>query len=278
MGISHSIVVALRSVLKQCGLKIATKTLEGFVREIDRVAPWYACSGSLTVASWDKLKGDLVREQQKGKLKAGIMPLWKLVKSCLTDEDCQQMVEAGQNFLDEIQESLSEVERGERVKVEGKQSALKNLGLSTCLEPEEKRYKGKNALGEIRKRDGKGEKKGDRAGEAHKERSLYPPLDEFKQLTLSSSEPDEGVSASEEMDSEEEAVRYKGERYQQGKMQATQSRKRPKAAGKASLLLRLWTVGFRVLVCLRFMCRGSCQFLPTPHVGVNPRGIRPLQV
>ena len=75
MGISHSIVVASRSVLKQCGLKIATKTLEGFVREIDRVAPWYACSLSLTVASWDKLKGDLVREQQKGKLKAGIMLL-----------------------------------------------------------------------------------------------------------------------------------------------------------------------------------------------------------
>lgn len=218
MGISHSIVVALCSVLKQCGLKIATKTLEGFVREIDRVTPWYACSGSLTVASWDKLKGDLVREQQKGKLKAGIMPLWKLVKSCLTDEDCQQMVEAGQKVLDKIQESLSEVERGERVKVERKQSALKNLGLSTGLEPEEKRYKGKNALGEIRKRDGKGEKKGDRAGEAHKERSLYPPLDEFKQLTLSSSEPDEGVSASEETDSEEEAVRYKGERYQQDKM------------------------------------------------------------
>ena len=79
---------------------------------------------------------------------------------------------------------------GERVKVERKQSALKNLGLSTGLEPEEKRYKGKNALGEIRKRDGKGEKKGDRAGEAHKERSLYLPLDEFKQLAVSSSESD----------------------------------------------------------------------------------------
>ena len=75
MGVSHSIVVALCSVLKQCGLKIATKTLEGFVREIESVAPWYDCSGSLTVASWDKLKGDLVREQQKGKLKAGIMLL-----------------------------------------------------------------------------------------------------------------------------------------------------------------------------------------------------------
>ena len=67
----------------------------------------------------------------------------KLVKSCLTDEDCQQMVEAGQKVLDEIQESLSEVERGERVKVERKQSALKNLGLSMSLETEEKRMSGK---------------------------------------------------------------------------------------------------------------------------------------
>ena len=109
------------------------------------------------------------------------------------------MVEAGQKVLDKIQESLSEVERGEKVKVERKQSALKNLGLSTGLEPEEKRMSGKNTWGEIRKRDGKGEK-GDRAGEAHKERSLYPPLDEFKQLALSSSESDEGLSSSEETD------------------------------------------------------------------------------
>jgi hypothetical protein len=95
MGTSHSMVTALRSVLRQCGLKITTKTIEGFVKEIDRVALWYACSGSLTITSWEKLKGDLVREQQNGKLKAGIMPLWKLVRSCLKDEDCQQMVEAG---------------------------------------------------------------------------------------------------------------------------------------------------------------------------------------
>jgi hypothetical protein len=145
------------------------------------------------------------------------------------------MVEAGQKVLDEIQDSLSEAERGERVKVERKQSALKNLGLSTGLEPEEKRYKEKNALGEIRKRDGKGEKKGDRAGKAHKERSLYLPLDEFKQLSVSSSESDEELSSSEETDIEKEAVRYKGERYQQDKMQANQSRKRPKVAGKSQL-------------------------------------------
>jgi hypothetical protein len=95
MGTSHSVVTALQSVLRQCGLKIATKTIEGFGKEIDRVAPWYACSGSLTIASWEKLKGDVVREQQNSKLKAGTMPLWKLVRSCLKDEDCHQMVEAG---------------------------------------------------------------------------------------------------------------------------------------------------------------------------------------
>ena len=65
-----------------------------------------------------------------------------------------------------------------------------------------------------------------------------PPLDEFKQLTLSNSEPDEGVSASEETDLEEEAVRYKGERYQQDKKRATQSRKRQKAAGESQLAAR----------------------------------------
>jgi hypothetical protein len=46
---------------------------------------------------------------------------------------------------------------------------------------------------------------------------------------------------------------------------------------KVSLLLGLQIVSFRVLVHLCLMCRGSSQFLPTPHVGVNLRSIRPLQ-
>jgi hypothetical protein len=44
------------------------------------------------------------------------MPLWKLIRSCLKDEKCQQVVKAGQKILDEIQESLSEAEWGERVR------------------------------------------------------------------------------------------------------------------------------------------------------------------
>jgi hypothetical protein len=83
-------------------LKVSTKTLESFVKEIDRIAPWFECSGPLSIPTWEKLRGDLVREQEKGKLKAGTMPLWKLIRSCLKDEECQQVVKAGQKILDEI--------------------------------------------------------------------------------------------------------------------------------------------------------------------------------
>ena len=115
MGASHSVVTTLWSVWRKHGLKVSTKTLEGFVKEIDRIAPRFACSRSLTIPSWEKLRGDLVGEQENGKLKAGTMPLWKLIRLCLKDEECQQVVKAGQKILDEIQESLSEAEWGERV-------------------------------------------------------------------------------------------------------------------------------------------------------------------
>jgi hypothetical protein len=239
MGISHSVVTALQSILKQCDLKIATKTIEGFVREIDRVAPWYACSGSLTVTSWDKLKGDLIREQQNGKLKAGTIPLWKLVRSYLTDEDCKQMVKAGQRILDEIQDSLSEVEWGERLGAKRTHGAsIKHTGLSMGLEPEEKIMSGKNTRGEFGRKEKEKEKKKDQSVEVPRRRNLYPPLDAFKELVLSSSESDEGLSPSEETDLGEEAARYEGERYQQDKMQANQSRKRPKEAGESQLAVR----------------------------------------
>ena len=78
------------------------------------------------------------------------MPLWKLVRSCLQDEDCQQMVKAGQRVLEEIQDSLSETERRERLGVKRKHGApKKKTSLSMDLEPEEKRNKGKYALGEF---------------------------------------------------------------------------------------------------------------------------------
>lgn len=229
-------VTALRSVLRQRGLKVSTKTLEGFVKEVDCIAPWFACSGSLTIPSWEKLKGDLVRELENGKLKAGTMSLWKLIRSCLKDKECQQVVKAGQRILDEIQDSLSEVERGERLGTKWTHGApIKHTGLSTDLEPKEKIMSGKNTQGEFGRKEKEKEKKKDQSVEVPRRRNLYPPLDEFKDLALSSSESDEGLSPSEETDLEEEAARYEGERYQPDKMRANQSRKRQKAAVESQL-------------------------------------------
>ena len=79
---------------------------------------------------------------------------------CLKDEECQQVVKAGQRILDEIQESLSEVERGEKVGAKEKHGAPnKHTGLSTGLEPEEKIMLGKDTRGEIRRKEEKKQKK-----------------------------------------------------------------------------------------------------------------------
>ncbi|XP_060234794.1 igE-binding protein-like [Meriones unguiculatus] len=111
MGASHSVITALQSLLKQHELKLSKRTLEGFITEIDRIAPWFVCSGSLTFASWDKLEGDLRREEGNGKLKVGTRSLWILVKSCLEDEKCHSSVAAGQGVLEELQDSMSETEQ-----------------------------------------------------------------------------------------------------------------------------------------------------------------------
>ena len=84
------------------------------------------------------------------------MPLWKLIRPCLKDEECQQVVKAGQKILDKIQESLSEAVRGEKVGAKGKHGAPnKHTDLSTGLEPEEKILSGKNTQGEIRRKEEK---------------------------------------------------------------------------------------------------------------------------
>jgi hypothetical protein len=80
--------------------------------------------------------------------------------------------------------------------------------------------------------------KRDRSGEAPKERSLYLPLDEFKALGFSSSESDEELSPPEETDSEEEAARYKEERYHPGERRANQSQNKLKEARQNQLTAR----------------------------------------
>ena len=74
---------------------------------------------------------------------------------------CYQVVKAGR-ILDEVQDNLSEVKRGERIGAKRKYgSQNKYTGLSKGLEPEEKFRSGKNTWGEIRRKEKEKEKKKD---------------------------------------------------------------------------------------------------------------------
>ena len=135
---------------------------------------------------------------------------------------CYQVVKAGR-ILDEIQDNLSEVKRGERVGAKRKYGTQnKYTGLSKGLEPEEKLRLGRNTWREIRRKRGKREKKKDQLAEVSRKRSLCSSLDGLGEPALSSSEAGE-ESSSEETDWEEEAAHYQP---------ANWSRKKPKAAGE----------------------------------------------
>lgn len=115
MGSSQSVVTALETVLKQRDIKIGGGTLKNFVKEVERVAPWFACSGSFTIASWNKLGKDLDRKLAEEDLRLGTKAIWKLVKNCLKDETCKAAVVEGQATLEVVQDSMSETEHSERL-------------------------------------------------------------------------------------------------------------------------------------------------------------------
>ena len=105
---SHPIFLALNELLYSKNLKVKKSTLERFLSECDTIAPWFAVSGSLTLSSWEKLGRDLEFAAEQGTLKAGIRPIWKLVKGCIEDQRCSEAIENGQAALEILQEERSE--------------------------------------------------------------------------------------------------------------------------------------------------------------------------
>lgn len=124
---SHPIFLALQELLLSKKLKIKKSTLERFLSECDIVTPWFAASGSLTVSCWEKLGKDLDFAWEQDDLKAGVRPVWKLVRSCLEDQKCCEAVEKGQNALEMLQEERSE-------KAESKKGGEKGKSLYPDLE------------------------------------------------------------------------------------------------------------------------------------------------
>ena len=183
MGSSQSVITALQAVLKQRDLQVTSRTLHNFVKEVDRVAPWYACSGSLTVASWNKLGRDLDHKHEEGDLRLGTKAIWKLIKNCLEDETCRPAIVEGQGTLEEVQDSMSETERSERIRAQKK----------TCLRKK----------GPPQDSEGRGEKK---------PYTNFYPIHDLEALEIDSS-GSEDLDPSEEAKLEEEAAKYKEQRY-----------------------------------------------------------------
>ncbi|XP_052611577.1 endogenous retrovirus group K member 24 Gag polyprotein-like [Peromyscus californicus insignis] len=122
---SHPIFLALNELLRSKNLKVKKSTLERFLEECDVVSPWFAVSGSLTIPSWEKVGRDLDFAFEQGTLKAGVRPVWKLVRGCLEDQRCNEAIENGQAALESLQEERSEKANSERASREGKSKGRK---------------------------------------------------------------------------------------------------------------------------------------------------------
>lgn len=214
MGSSQSVEQALKALLEKRNLKLGRKTLRSFVKEIDRVAPWFACSGSLTRPSWKKLGKDLAGRKD---LRMGTMAIWKMVNNCLKDESCEEVRQEGQMALETVQDSMSETERSERMGARARVS--KNVRT--------KKDKEKPPVRPL-----EAEKGGDSGvpvspqkttdswwepiDESVPKVSLYP-VKELEALDIQSSEEsseeDDRLNTEDEAELESEAGRYEEERY-----------------------------------------------------------------
>ncbi|XP_057345328.1 igE-binding protein-like [Manis pentadactyla] len=183
MGNAPSLVTALQTALKERNLKVSSKVLGSFVKEVDRVAPWFICSGSLSIPSWDKLGKDLDREEEEGHLRGGTRPLWKLIRACLQDEKCEKVIKAGQRALTEIQESMSETERETELARGRKRTAKMKVKKPQSEGESPPRAKVKEPRG---------------AGDDHLGESSKYPWEELRELQLSDREPEEELISSEE--------------------------------------------------------------------------------
>nr|AAC14131.1 putative retrovirus-related gag protein [Rattus norvegicus] len=124
MGSSHSspLLTALQELLNRRKLKVERKILSSFLDECDRCAPWFIVSGSLTLRAWDKLGRDLDKEATEGKLRPGSKPLWRIVRACLEDKRCEEVVRTVRESLQSIKKVCQREKRSQRKKGKEKET------------------------------------------------------------------------------------------------------------------------------------------------------------
>lgn len=209
MGSSQSVEQALKSILEQRGLKLGGRILKHFVKEVDRVAPWFACSGSLTLASWKKLGRDL---DGRGDLRMGTRAIWKMVKNCLEDEACEEARRKGQVTLESVQDSMSETERSERMGARARSSKDIRKTKSEKGPPRQPKEAGERGTSSTPASPHKTSDSWWEPIDKSVPKSGLYPTQELEALNIQSSE-DSSDEESERLDTEDEAARYEEERY-----------------------------------------------------------------
>ncbi|KAL6091910.1 hypothetical protein STEG23_030277, partial [Scotinomys teguina] len=165
-----------------------------FLEDIDQAAPWFGALGDVNLPCWEKLGRDLIEAKGKGELRPGTLPLWRMIRYCLKDGKCVDILREGRRgALSAHQDSMSESDSKEKgnLKEERPKSSKASSKLHTKVEKEKETDQGKTK---------------------QKPSGLYPVLDEFADLTLSDSAKDE-LDSEEEEDLEEAAAAYERERY-----------------------------------------------------------------
>jgi hypothetical protein len=96
----------VQALLKERGLKISESTVSRFLKEIDRLALWFAPTGLLRLPSWEKLRKEILREEAEGKVKTGTRLLWKLTKASLSrTRNVSQLLRKGSDFYRSTKEA-----------------------------------------------------------------------------------------------------------------------------------------------------------------------------
>ncbi|KAL6085286.1 hypothetical protein STEG23_028351 [Scotinomys teguina] len=189
----NSFLHPIQRMLKQRDLKVSDHTIKGFLEDIDQAAPWFGALGDVNLPCWEKLGRDLIEVKGKGELRPGTLPLWRMIRYCLKDGKCVDILREGRRALSAHQDSMSESDNKEKgnLKEERPKSSKASSKLHTKVEKEKETDQGKTK---------------------QKPSGLYPVLDEFADLTLSDSAEDE-LDSEEEEDLEEAAAVYERERY-----------------------------------------------------------------
>ncbi|KAL6085997.1 hypothetical protein STEG23_004870 [Scotinomys teguina] len=211
----NSFLCPIQRMLKQRDLKVSDRTIKGFLEDIDQAAPWFGASGDVNLPCWEKLGRDLTEAKGRGELRPGTLPLWRMIRYCLKDGKCVDILREGRRALSAHQDSMSESDSKEKgnLKEERPKSSKASSKLHTKVEKEKETDQGKK------------EKETDQGKTKQKPSGLYPVLDEFKQkpsglypvldefadITLSDSAEDE-LDSEEEEDLEEAVAAYERER------------------------------------------------------------------